>query len=665
MVESDMKSKMYRDSPIDNASHFNFEAYSGVISEIILNKENKTPFTIAINGKWGRGKTTLMKTIRKKLKDSEVRIKSEKSDNRKVKCVWFDAWKYSETDSMLAALVLEIFEEMNRLEEKDRQKLIKRLKSVLAKSNKEINFFKVVTDIVKTFGAGIVPLPEFDKWLEDPAYKKELSFYDLFRDYMETILKTFVLEKEEGIYSDEEGVLVIFIDDLDRCSPKKITKVLETINLFFDQKGCFFVFGADISLISHAIDFDYQNIEGFSGIDYIKKMIQLQFDLPAIGEDDITNFIEKELEIEDQLKPYFELIKRGLESNQREIKRFLNSLNLMRMLGESIFKEKYVEELLIKWSILNFISPNFIKEINVEPEIIKKMEEIAAMEKDRIEKYIESLDEGYKELINSFKQNEKILSVLRFGDYKFIDSDINTYLFLSRVASQKPDEIIGTETDDGLYDLLTSRDIYKNRKGAEKFKEISESEQQEYINLFISDLEKGDENKRNDAAYALKKRYIRDKIAVNVLIRKLDEKNSFIKITVVEVLGLKGELEALIEAEVLEDNDPTVRTATVEALGKMGDKRAIYKLLKKLEDKDITVRTATVEALGKMEDKRAIRPLLEKLEETDPSILIATLDSIARIGASDWNTLSAVNQLTGHENNDVNTAAKKTYETLR
>ena len=652
------KSKMYSDAPIEDAKSFNFEAYSKVISEIILNKENKTPFSIAINGKWGRGKTTLMRTIREELKRE-----SGEGNNRKVKSVWFDAWKYPETDSMLAALVFEIFEEMA-----SEKGLIDKLKVKMV-GDKQINILKAVSDIARTLTVSQV---EFDKWLEDPAYKGKLSFYDLFQGYMKEILTTFVLEKEEGEYSDKEGVLVIFIDDLDRCPPKQITKVLESINLFFDQEGCFFVFGADLPMVSKAIDFDYEKLEGFSGIDYIKKMIQLQFDLPEIGEGDITNFIEKELKIEDQLIQYFDLIIIGLESNQREIKRFLNSLNLMRMLGESIFKENYVEELLIKWSILNFASPDFIKQINEEPEIssiIIKMEEISGMEKDRIEKHIESLDESDKELINNFKQNEKIfekiLSVLRFGDNKFIDSDINTYLFLSRVASQEPGRIIEPGTDDGLYDLLTNRDIYKNRKGGEKFKEISESEQQEFINLFLSNLEKGDEPERNDAAYVLKKRYMRDKIAVNVLIRKLEEKNAFVKKTVVEILGLKGELEALIEAKVLEDNDPTVRTAAVEVLGKIGGKRAIYKLIEKLEDNDLTVRKAAVEALGKMEDKRAIRPLLKKLEETDPSILIATLDSIARIGASDWYILSAVDQLTGHENNDVNTAAKKTYETLR
>ena len=399
MVEqekSDMKYNMYSDSPIENASLFYFETYSDVISEIILNKENKTPFTIAINGEWGRGKTTLMKTIQTTLINSE---KSKNDDNRKVKCVWFDAWKYSETDSMLAALVLEIFIEM------ERNGLINKLKSVLAGSDKKWNFIKVFADIVKILGAGIVPLPEFDKWLEDSAYKKHLSFYVHFHDYMETIIKTFVLDEKEdggGKFSDEEGVLVIFIDDLDRCPPKKIAKVLETINLFFDQEGCFFVFGADISLISKAIDVEYKPI-GFSGEDYIKKMVQLKFDLPAIGEVDIINFIKKELNFEDEFEPNFELIKEGLERNQREIKRYLNSLNLMRMVGKSISKEKYEEELIIKWNILNFISPDFIKEINDEQKIIIQMEEIAGMEKDRIEKYIELLDEPYKGLINNFK----------------------------------------------------------------------------------------------------------------------------------------------------------------------------------------------------------------------------------------------------------------------
>ena len=430
----DMKSMMYNDSPIDNASHFNFKAFSDVISEIILNKENRTPFTIVINGKWGRGKTTLMKTIQKKL---ENETKSKRGNNRKVKTVWFNAWKYSETDSMLAALVLEIFKEM------EQPGWLPKIKVMLLKS--KLNFLKGFSDVIRLPTMGLV---EIDKWFEDQVYKKELAFYDLFQDYMEKILKTFVLENENGKSPGEKGVLVIFVDDLDRCLPKQITKVLESINLFFDQEGCFFVLGADISLISNAIDTEYKDIEGFSGVDYIKKMIQLQFDLPAIAEKDIMEFMEEELTIEDELKVYFRMITKGLESHQRELKRFLNSLNLMRMLGESI--EMYEEELLIKWSVLNFSSENFIKEINKNPELIIKMEEISRKTIEERDEFIETLDEPYKKLCNNFRKDEKIINVLKFGDKRFKDIDISIYIFLSSVAPKEPEEE-GIKIEPGAY----------------------------------------------------------------------------------------------------------------------------------------------------------------------------------------------------------------------
>ena len=429
------KSKMYSDNPISDANRFNFEAYSDAISKIIFDKENKTPFAITINGEWGKGKTTLMKTIKNKLK-----TESSKEGNRKVRSVWFEAWKYSETDSMLAALIFEIFKEMGK------GGMIDKIKAAMV-GGKKINVLKEFSDVIRLPTMGLV---EIDKWFENQVYKKELAFYDLFQDYMEIILMTFVLKKEKGKFSDEDGVLVIFVDDLDRCPPKQITKVLESINLFFDQEGCFFVFGANISLISNAIEAEYKDIEGFSGVDYIKKMIQLQFDLPAIREKDIMEFMAEELKIEDELKVYFEMITKGLESNQREIKRFLNSLNLMRMLGDSINIEGYEEELLIKWSVLSFSSKGFIKEVNKNHELIIKMEEISGKTKEEKEEFIETLDEPYKELCNIFRYDEKIINVLKYGAKRFKDIDISNYIFLSSVAPKEPGKK-GIKIEPGAY----------------------------------------------------------------------------------------------------------------------------------------------------------------------------------------------------------------------
>ena len=259
---------------------------------------------------------------------------------------------------------------------------------------------------------------------------------------MKKILMIFVLEQKEGKYTDEEGALVIFIDDLDRCPPKKITKVLESINLFFDQEGCFFIIGTDIALISKAIETEYIDLDDFSGSDYIKKMIQLQFNLPAIQEEDIKKFMEIELKIGEPLKTYFDIIVKGLDSNQREIKRFLNSFNLMKVIGESIENLAYDEELLIKWSILNFSSEDFMDEVKTNNRFLIDMQSISKKEnKEDTENFLEQIDdENTKELCGKFKGNEKILRVLKGGDKEFNESAIRDYIFLSSVAPKEPEE---------------------------------------------------------------------------------------------------------------------------------------------------------------------------------------------------------------------------------
>ena len=74
---------------------FGFDAYASAIAELIATKTNKTPYTIGISGKWGSGKTTLMKAIESKLDhlphDEKTPIQDQ--EFRKIKCVWFEAWK--------------------------------------------------------------------------------------------------------------------------------------------------------------------------------------------------------------------------------------------------------------------------------------------------------------------------------------------------------------------------------------------------------------------------------------------------------------------------------------------------------------------------------------------------------------------------------------------
>ncbi len=100
---------------------------------------------------------------------------------------------------------------------------------------------------------------------------------------------------------------------------------------------------------------------------------------------------------------------------------------------------------------------------------------------------------------------------------------------------------------------------------------------------------------------------IGDARAVEPLIRALGEKSSKVSKAVMHALAKLASVEQLLK--VLGEGNLTV----VEALGKIGDVRAVEPLIKALEDEDEDVRRNAVVALGKIGDARAFEPLIKKL----------------------------------------------------
>lgn len=65
--------------------------------------------------------------------------------------------------------------------------------------------------------------------------------------------------KEELDWIKNEQTLVIFIDDLDRCTPEGALEILESIKTFFDIEGIIYVIGMDPSTIDPIIPVKYGN----------------------------------------------------------------------------------------------------------------------------------------------------------------------------------------------------------------------------------------------------------------------------------------------------------------------------------------------------------------------------------------------------------------------
>ena len=67
----------------------------------------------------------------------------------------------------------------------------------------------------------------------------------------------------------------------------------------------------------------------------------------------------------------------------------------------------------------------------------------------------------------------------------------------------------------------------------------------------------------------------------------------------------------------LKDNDPQVRAAAIDAIGKIKDRDAVDPLIRCLNDREVIIRIGAAEVLGKLGDRRVRGPL--KALEDDPS----------------------------------------------
>ena len=79
--------------------------------------------------------------------------------------------------------------------------------------------------------------------------------------------------------------VVVFIDDLDRCSDEKVVDILQAINLILGRSSFYVFLGMDTDMIYRAIDARYKVGEGTGQTDfsesYLRKIVQLSFHLPT------------------------------------------------------------------------------------------------------------------------------------------------------------------------------------------------------------------------------------------------------------------------------------------------------------------------------------------------------------------------------------------------
>ena len=361
-----------------------YQVHADLLKKIILN-DAMLPISIGVFGNWGSGKSSLMLLLQQSLQEWE---KSQQNEQHSIILqVYFNSWQFESYDSTKLTMIESILEALDK-DINTRKDVFERVDDLLAR----INFLKVGVFILKKAYDNLTP-DLMKKWLPKKDDIDKITGKDKYNNLLEDVTKgntskfiaTFRELFEDLVNDMGYKAVIVYVDDLDRCDPKRIIGCLEAVKLFVNVKKTAFVIGADERIIEYAISQHYpiqMKKEDISSpfSDYLEKLIQLPYKLPRLSDNEQETYItlllcknhlneihfnkihQKYLEFRktdkhskyniDDIKanvpenqnidfyaveyrlPIVPIIKQFLNGNPRQLKRFLNTLYVRQELAD-------------------------------------------------------------------------------------------------------------------------------------------------------------------------------------------------------------------------------------------------------------------------------------------------------------------------------------------
>ena len=238
---------------------------------------------LAINGKWGTGKTTFVKMWQEYL---------EKYD---IQTLYYNAWKNDFVSDPLVSLLGELskFDEVNGAKEK--------MEGVVSVAG------RIIMDMAPAIARGVVKkvsgidADEIGDIISDGVASGSVMLKHEIEKYKEqkSTLEHFRTKLEELVEIICNGnPLVFIIDELDRCNPAFAVKVLERIKHLFDIPNIVFVLSIDKEQLCHSIC-GYYGSESIDAQEYLRRFIDIEFSLPQPNAENFCNYLYDYYEFDD------------------------------------------------------------------------------------------------------------------------------------------------------------------------------------------------------------------------------------------------------------------------------------------------------------------------------------------------------------------------------
>ena len=339
------------------------------------------PFTVALTGKWGAGKTSVLRQafatlggepiaqalpIGEPLSDGSFNqdmrqmwkqlsyFRTKSGDKSKLTeerlelsnlaerclCVWYSPWQHQQADNPLLPLLLEIKKQYSIWAKS------KKITSDVSKSSGRVGLTlleKVIDASISIAARNQVQLASgtsaevAQAWQGNKSELEQISdgqrFHLLFEEAIETLLRS----RKGRFKFNDAARLVIFIDDLDRCEESVIMQLLESIKLYLHSQRCVFILGIDPDAVLGALARHWPQRSEQSNAEYLEKLVQAQLEVPQPAQQKMAALIKKQLENHGipiaapaqtgmKIDDLVVMLERLLEPNPRKVKNFLNSL---------------------------------------------------------------------------------------------------------------------------------------------------------------------------------------------------------------------------------------------------------------------------------------------------------------------------------------------------
>lgn len=266
-----------------------YRFHAKLLKDIVLD-DNMLPTSIGIFGNWGYGKSSLMLLMQKEV-DIEIAKQNNAGKEWRVLQVRFNGWQYENYESTKYSLIQVLLDSVESYLSANKD-FFEKLDGLL----RRINLLKVGVLLFKKYAWSQIPSEIKDHLPSSDELKKciDVDNIDKFRaEFVNDRTSLFVTSFRKlfgSIIKDAQfKSVIVYIDDLDRCSGERMIECIEAIKLFLNVDHTAFVLGADERMVELAIKEHYPVQDRNKSViyspfsDYLEKLIQIPYRLPKLS----------------------------------------------------------------------------------------------------------------------------------------------------------------------------------------------------------------------------------------------------------------------------------------------------------------------------------------------------------------------------------------------